>query len=50
LSKPLPFGAYPFLAVTLFGWAWTHLRPARVTVLHATIAHRDTGRVQLQRI
>ena len=26
LSKPLPFYAYPFLALTLFGWAWTHLR------------------------
>jgi len=26
LSKPLPFGAYPFLALTLFGWAWTHMR------------------------
>jgi hypothetical protein len=28
---PLPFGAYPFLAITLLGWAWAHLRtrPAR---------------------
>ena len=26
LSKPLPFFAYPFLALTLFGWAATHLR------------------------
>ena len=26
LSKPLPFYAYPFLAITLFGWAWTHVR------------------------
>jgi hypothetical protein len=26
LSTPLPFDAYPFLAVTLFGWAWAHLR------------------------
>lgn len=24
LSKPLPFDAYPFLALTLFGWAWVH--------------------------
>lgn len=24
LSQPLPFFAYPFLAVTLFGWAWVH--------------------------
>ena len=28
LSDPLPFYAYPFLAVTLFGWAWAHL-PSR---------------------
>jgi hypothetical protein len=26
LSAPLPFGAYPFLAATLVGWAWAHLR------------------------
>ena len=26
LSKPLPYGAYPFLAVTMVGWAWTHVR------------------------
>jgi hypothetical protein len=26
LSEPLPFYAYPFLAVTLFGWAWFHAR------------------------
>jgi hypothetical protein len=24
LSQPLPFFAYPFLAITLFGWAWVH--------------------------
>jgi hypothetical protein len=32
LSKPLPFYAFPFLAITLFGWAWTHLasHPERV--------------------
>ena len=28
LSKPLPFFAYPFLALTLFGWAATHLKNA----------------------
>jgi len=28
LSQPLPFFAYPFLALTLFGWAWTHYRTA----------------------
>ena len=27
LSGPLPFYAYPFLAVTLLGWAWAH-RPS----------------------
>jgi hypothetical protein len=33
LSKPLPFFAYPFLALTLFGWAWAHLkRPLPVIV------------------
>jgi hypothetical protein len=26
LSEPLPFYAYPLLAVTLFGWAWVHGR------------------------
>lgn len=28
LSRPLPFFAYPFLAATLFGWAWVHYRNA----------------------
>jgi hypothetical protein len=27
LSEPLPFFAYPFFALTLFGWAWSGLRP-----------------------
>lgn len=26
LSRPVPFFAYPFLSVTLLGWAWTHYR------------------------
>lgn len=26
LSQPLPFFAYPFLVVTLLGWAWVHYR------------------------
>ena len=26
LTRPLPFFAYPFLAITLFGWAWAHTR------------------------
>mgnify|MGYP006286265035 FL=1 len=30
LSNPLPFNAYPFLVLTLFGWAWVHYRQARV--------------------
>lgn len=28
LSRPLPSFAYPFLAATLFGWAWSHYRDA----------------------
>jgi hypothetical protein len=28
VSQPLPFFAYPFLAATLFGWAWVHYRNA----------------------
>lgn len=28
LSRPLPFFAYPFFAVTLFGWAWVEYRDA----------------------
>jgi len=31
LSKPLPFYAYPFLVLTLFGWAWVHYRSASRT-------------------
>ena len=31
LSQPLPFYAYPFLAITLFGWAWAHVRSTPVT-------------------
>jgi hypothetical protein len=30
LSKPLPFYAYPFLAITLLGWAWVHVRSRTV--------------------
>jgi hypothetical protein len=26
LSQPLPFYAYPFLGLTLLGWAWAHAR------------------------
>jgi hypothetical protein len=34
LSRPLPFFAYPFLAITLFGWAYVHVRstPARDSI------------------
>jgi hypothetical protein len=28
VSQPLPYFAYPFLALTLFGWAWVHYRNA----------------------
>lgn len=31
LSKPLPFYAYPFFAITLFGWAWMHVRSRPAT-------------------
>ena len=31
LSTPLPFNAYPFLAVTLVGWAWAHVRSKSVS-------------------
>ena len=27
LSQPLPFFAYPFLAIALVGWAWEQHRP-----------------------
>jgi len=27
MSKPLPFFAFPFLALTLLGWAWVQMRP-----------------------
>ena len=29
LTKPWPFYAYPFFALTIFGWAWTLLRSNR---------------------
>jgi len=42
LSKPLPFGAYPFLALTLFGWAWVHFRSKHVASGTAAAAlHRS---------
>jgi hypothetical protein len=28
LSTPLPFFAYPFFVLTLFGWAWACVRPS----------------------
>jgi len=31
LSEPLPFYAYPFLALTLFGLAWVHIKTLRAT-------------------
>ena len=33
LSAPLPFGTYPFLAITLFGWVWAHRRSDRCGTL-----------------
>jgi len=35
LSRPLPFAAYPFLAITLFGWAWAHVRRPSVRAVTA---------------
>lgn len=35
LSHPLPFLAYPFLAVTLFGWAWVDNRDAAQLIVGA---------------
>jgi hypothetical protein len=43
LSQPLPFFAFPFLAATLVGWAWTHVRSLtaqRLGGLDATRAQR----------
>jgi hypothetical protein len=37
LTKPLPFYAFPFLALTLFGWAWMHLRPQPTRPLPSSI-------------
>jgi hypothetical protein len=37
LSSPLPFDAYPFLAITLFGWAWAHLKRP----VHTLAAERE---------
>ena len=34
LSKPLPYYAYPFLALTLLGWAWGHIRPQPTSVVN----------------
>ena len=33
-TKPLPFYAYPFFAVTLFGWAWKLLRTPSLLQSH----------------
>ena len=30
LTMPLPYYAYPFLVITLIGWAWTHASGKRV--------------------
>ena len=36
LSQPLPFYAYPFLGITLFGWAWAHGRTASAQAARGT--------------
>jgi len=41
LSDPLPFYAYPFLAVTLFGWAWAHWRSLAPAHAEVPVAVRE---------
>lgn len=45
LTRPLPFHAYPFLALTLFGWAWVHIRsgPMRGTAGGTNAGQRVHG-------
>ena len=43
LSDPLPFYAYPFLAVTLFGWASVHWRSMAPADAKVTAAVREYG-------
>ena len=37
LSKPLPFHAFPFLALTLLGLAWVQLRPSLARPLPSSV-------------
>src|SRR6476659_7744647 len=41
LSDPLPFYAYPFLAVTLFGWAWAQWRSIAPADAKVPVAVRE---------
>jgi len=41
LSQPLPFFGYPFLAATLFGWAWVQVGPAGRPVEDSSAVQRD---------
>lgn len=43
LSAPLPFGAYPFLAINLLGWAWAHLRTRPAWNAAPSIEFRDSA-------
>lgn len=43
LSKPLPFHAYPFFALTLFGWAWVHVRSSSRDVARDEVMARASA-------
>ena len=43
LSKPLPFYAYPFFALTLFGWAWAHARSPSQAIARGEVMARASA-------
>ena len=43
LSQPLPFHAYPFFALTLFGWAWVHVRSSSRDVARDEVMARASA-------
>jgi hypothetical protein len=45
LSQPLPFFGFPFLAATLLGWAWVHVRSTSRGGTDSSALQRD-GRMQ----
>jgi hypothetical protein len=44
LSRPLPFYGYPFLAATLFGWAWVHARSTSLSRAAGDVAWEQPRR------